>query len=296
MSESTTPSPSSATPSDASQPPDRNQLSLGDLEARPLVPSRPGAAEPGAGSTDGEGAMGEPDAPADGQETVADAEPTPPPPPPEPTAAELAARAVGELFARAREESDRGEMVRAIASYREVIALDPSHIRARNNLALLLEKRGDLEGALGELQKALETEPDSVSVLCNRAAILSARLRYEQAEQDLRRAWRLDENDPEVLTNLGILLCKRARWREAIEPLRQATERKPDHAAAYYYLGEAYNHVDLLAPALSAYEAAANLQPGNFRAFKGVGIVLDRMGRPQEAAIAYKRSREAQHR
>jgi Flp pilus assembly protein TadD len=71
---------------------------------------------------------------------------------------------------------------------------------------------------------------------------------------------------------------------------------EPTRGAAHYYLGEAYNHVDQLSAALNAYEAAARLQPGNWRAFKGVGIVLDRMGRPVEAAIAYKRAREVQSR
>ena len=96
--------------------------------------------------------------------------------------------------------------------------------------------------------------------------------------------------------NLGILLCKRARWREAIEPLEQAAHLEPAGASARYYLGEAYNHIDQLPAALAAYEAAAALQPTNWRAFKGVGVVLDRMGRPAEATLAYQRSREIQRR
>ena len=100
----------------------------------------------------------------------------------------------------------------------------------------------------------------------------------------------------EALANLGILFCKSARWRSAIEPLREAVEIDPERAAAHYYLGEAFNHVDQLPAALAAYETAARLQPTNFRAMKGIGIVLDRMGRPGEAAIAYRRSREAQRR
>jgi Flp pilus assembly protein TadD len=54
--------------------------------------------------------------------------------------------------------------------------------------------------------------------------------------------------------------------------------------------------VDDLPAALTAYETAARLDPANWRALKGAGMVLDRMGRPSEAAAAYKRSREAQRR
>jgi Flp pilus assembly protein TadD len=79
-----------------------------------------------------------------------------------------------------------------------------------------------------------------------------------------------------------------------MDPLRRATELNPDNVAAFYYLGDACNHADALAGALEAFEAAARLEPDHWRALKGIGIVLDRMRRPQEAAAAYQRAREAQ--
>jgi Flp pilus assembly protein TadD len=102
--------------------------------------------------------------------------------------------------------------------------------------------------------------------------------------------------DAETLTEQGVDLCKRARWKDAIEPLRRATELSPTAGLAFYYLGDAYNHVDHLPGALSAFESAARLLPDNWRALKGVGIVLDRMRRPQEAAAAYQKARDAQRR
>ena len=100
--------------------------------------------------------------------------------------------------------------------------------------------------------------------------------------------------ESETLTEHGIQLCRTARWRAAIEPLRRATELDPQNFAAFYYLGDAYNHADSLPAALEAFEAAARLRPDHWRALKGVGIVLDRMRRPQEAAAAYQRARDAQ--
>ena len=64
----------------------------------------------------------------------------------------------------------------------------------------------------------------------------------------------------------------------------------------HYHLGEAYNQTDQLKQALTSYETAVKLQPNNWRALKGVGIVLDKMGRPAEATAAYQRAREAQRR
>ena len=65
-------------------------------------------------------------------------------------------------------------------------------------------------------------------------------------------------------------------------------------AAAHYHLGEAYNHVDQLEDARLSYQRAAELAPTNWRAFHGLGVVYDRLGRPVDAAAAYRRSREAQ--
>lgn len=205
------------------------------------------------------------------------------------------AERVATLYAKARAHSDAGEDTAAVTTYRQLLKIDPRHVRARNNLALLLERRGNVQGALEELEQAIAAEPDNVSLLLNRAAVLSAHLRFEQAESDLRRALRFGES-AEILTSLGMVVSKGGRAREALDPLRRAVDLDPSNAAAHYYLAEVLNRLDQLPAALVAYEQAANLQPTNWRAFKGVGNVLDRMGRPAEAAVAHRKAREAQRR
>jgi len=128
------------------------------------------------------------------------------------------------------------------------------------------------------------------------AALYVARAKYYQAEADLKRAVKLADRDPDVQVQLGVLFCKRARWREAIEPLRAAVAADPQHPAAHYHLGDAYNAVDDLPAALGAYERAAQLEPTNARPLLRIGVVLDRLGRNAEAAAAYRRARAAQGR
>ena len=106
---------------------------------------------------------------------------------------------------------------------------------------------------------------------------------------------KLADRDPDVQVQLGVLFCKRARWREAIEPLRAAIAADPQHAAAHYHLGDAYNAVDDLPPRsgrTSGRAAGADQR----RPLKRIGVVLDRLGRPREAAAAYRRARAAQRR
>jgi Tfp pilus assembly protein PilF len=213
---------------------------------------------------------------------------------PVPSADERVAERSHDALQLARDFAASGEMTAALTTLRALIARDPRHARARAALADLLSQKGDVEGALGELGRALEFSPDDVAILCARATLYTARGKYDQAEVDLRRAIRNDDRNADVYVQLGVLFCKRARWREAIEPLRAAVASDPKCAAAHNHHRDAYNSIDELPAALTAYEAASTLEPKNDRALKRIGVVLDRMGRPAEAAAAYQRARAAQ--
>jgi len=68
----------------------------------------------------------------------------------------------------------------------------------------------------------------------------------------------------------------------------------PLSGAAHFYLGEALSRFDRLPDAFASYERATELEPTNWRAWKGAGMVLDRMGRSADAAPFYRRARDAQ--
>jgi Tfp pilus assembly protein PilF len=208
--------------------------------------------------------------------------------------ADRAAERGPDALQQARDFAAGGETAAAVTTLRALIARDSKHARARAFLAELLEKRGDSEGALAELGRALEVAPDDVVILCQRALLYTTKGRYDPAEADLRSAVRVDATSADVQLQLGVLFCKRARWREAIEPLLAAVASDPNRVAAHYYLGDAYNSIDDLPSALASFQTAVALDPRHHRALKAIGVVLDRLRRPNEAAIAYQRAREAQ--
>ena len=131
-----------------------------------------------------------------------------------------------------------------------------SQLEAR---AAALKARGDAAGALAAWEKAAEIAPRSARV------------------QD----------------EIGFLLAVLNRRQEAVSHFEHALKFDPRFASAHYHLGDAYNSVDDLPAALSAYETAAQLEPTNDRPLLRIGVVLDRMGRPAEAAAAYRRARAA---
>ena len=241
------------------------------LELEPWSPDTTDAAETHAAQAD----AGDDEAPAEAEPFV--------PQPPDPSE---------QLYARARGAADDGRLAEAMALYRELIAQNPRHLRARNNLALLLDGTGDHQGALAELDRALELDAEHTTLLTNRGALLVAQGRYAAAERDLRRVLRVEPSNVEALFNLGVTMTKKGLWSEAAPHLRRATELDPSRGPAFYYLGESLNHVDDLAGALTAYQRAAELQPTNPRALYGLGIIYDRLARPDDAAMMYRKSRE----
>jgi Flp pilus assembly protein TadD len=174
--------------------------------------------------------------------------------------------------------------------------MSPRDVDAAIAYASALDKHGNGGAALAALDACMAHGGDEVRLICARAFLLGSRLKYEMAELELRRAAKLRADDPDVMLQHGILACRKARWKDAVEPLQRAAAQRADDPNAQFYLGEALNHVDQLGAALAAYERATQLDSSNWRAFKGVGIVLDRMGRPADAAVAYKQMREAQRR
>ncbi len=192
----------------------------------------------------------------------------------------------------ARTAFDEGRDAEARGIYKEVIAARPTHLAARNNLALLLEKGGDTQAALAEYDRALDLDADHATLLTNRGALLGAMGRYAAAERDLKRVLRNDASHLEGLFNLGVVMTRKGLWSEAVQQLRRVVEIDPTRGPAYFYLGEALNKIDDLYGAMAAYQRAAELVPDHPRALYGLGIVYDRLGRPDDAARMYRRSRE----
>jgi len=91
----------------------------------------------------------------------------------------------------------------------------------------------------------------------------------------------------------ALVLARKGLWAQSVPHLRLAIERYAACAAIWCRLGEALNHVDDLAGARDAYERALALDARHPRALYGLGVILDRLLRPAEATVMYRRAREA---
>jgi tetratricopeptide (TPR) repeat protein len=195
------------------------------------------------------------------------------------------------LYRRAVEAASRGRVAEAIQRYRELLAVDPGHVAARNNLSTLLETTGDPAEALEQLNLALRVAPDDVNMLVSRGAIHGRLKQYAEAETDLRRALRLDPWHVQGHLSLGLVLWRKGVPKEAAEVLGRGLELEPQNGIGHFYLGEALNQAGDLPGARAALEKAAELTP-EARIFRLLGRVLDRLGKYDDAQAMYRRARE----
>jgi len=148
------------------------------------------------------------------------------------------------------------------------------------------------ERALETLDQQLIAQPECVPLLLERATLLGSMGRYSAARADLEHALLLDPENLTVRSALGIVLLRKGLWSFAVPHLRVVVETESWSPTAWFYLGEALNHVDDLDGALAAFVRACELDPLHSKALYGQGVVLDRLHRPDDAAPLYRRSRE----
>jgi len=153
--------------------------------------------------------------------------------------------------------------------------------------------QSDADRILAQLDSVVAAQPESVQLLVDRAKQLGAMGRYSAARADLERALLLDPANLAVRTALGIVLLRKGLWGDAVPHLREVVAEESWSPTAWFYLGEALNHIDDLDGALAAFVRAAELDPRHAKALHAQGMVLDRLHRPEEAALLYRRSREA---
>ena len=202
--------------------------------------------------------------------------------------------ATGALNATAEPEASARALRPTTDSLKRAFEQKPGDTSLALAYAVALERKGDALIALTALDAAEAAGADLFALSCARASALGITLRYDDAEKMIKLAAKLRPEAAEVLVQTGILACRRARYRDAIEPLRRGIVLAPENATAQYFMAEALNQTDDLKGALAAYQRAAELEPDHWRALKGVGVVLDRLGRPSDAAEFYRRARHAQ--
>jgi tetratricopeptide (TPR) repeat protein len=110
------------------------------------------------------------------------------------------------------------------------------------------------------------------------------------AERNVVREWsRSGSAAMDLLLKRGRDAMTAGEFSTAIGHLTALTDHAPDFAEGYHARATAYYRAELYGPALNDLETALTLNPDNFNAIFGLGILLEELGRRRDAAQLYRR-------
>ena len=221
----------------------------------------------------------------------------------------------------------QGKLDEAVDACRRAVLLKPDYPEAYFKLGVIYFSRNQLEEAATEFQRAAVLP--ALGAYCSVfLAMVHARLaKPELADADVRRAARIDPKCDLLWmawNDVGLSWFSEKNYQRAVEAYSEATMLKPGESAAWFNLGlsyhqvgdlkaarESYQHaVDLhgsqpgafhnlgiicaesgdLATAVNAFQQETMMVPNNVRAWHDLGVALEKLGRHQEARVAFGRA------
>ncbi len=180
-----------------------------------------------------------------------------------------------------------GDTANAVSAFERAVALDPQCALAQNNLGLLSKQGGDPVQAEQRFRAALQADPGNGDIENNLGTVLMEQGRFDEAIDIFRSATRHDARHAAAWNNLGnALLCVEQlseNFPEAEAAYRRAIELKPDLAEAYYHFATCLQQQGYIEQAFQRFSEALVLRPDYTDASAGQVMMLERLGRFQEA-------------
>jgi tetratricopeptide (TPR) repeat protein len=181
-----------------------------------------------------------------------------------------------------------GRKEEAEQAYRRALALRPTYVIAKLNLANLLLDRDRAEDAVQLLQQVVLAAA-SAEAFYNLA---NCQWRLGQTEAALAaygNALALRPRYAPALSNLGALHLSQGNAEQAVVALQAALAVRPD-ADVHVNLGAALRELGKQDRAIAATQAAVALQPDSLAAWRNLALMLDEAGgRDEEAMLAWQR-------
>jgi Tfp pilus assembly protein PilF len=161
---------------------------------------------------------------------------------------------------------------------------------ARSNAAAGYDAliRGSYDMALGFYDDALKEEPNSILALLGRGAALQKLGRGQDAQGAYESVLKLDPENREALTNLTTVAAERAP-QEALTRLLDLERQYATFSPIKAQIGLAYAKLGSLPQALDYFRRALALAPDTVMYHYNMALVLDHLGRRDQAVASYER-------
>jgi choline-sulfatase len=192
-----------------------------------------------------------------------------------------------ETLARALRQS--GDVARAIALYRQAVALAPNDADAWYNLAAALQESGNAPERAIALTEAAKRDPDRPEIHNIRGAALAEAGNLTDAEKEFRATIAADPRNARAYNNLGNVLSAMNRHDEAADAYRKAIELAPRYADPLNGLGAMLVGDGHAPDALPYFDRAMQIAPDYYEAQLNRAVALQMSGDTAAASAELQR-------
>jgi tetratricopeptide (TPR) repeat protein len=174
------------------------------------------------------------------------------------------------------------------------LALKPDYAEAYSNLSNLLLDQREYDRAEASARQALDLSPRLADAYVNLAAVHTARHAHSHALTIIDALLAFAPGHARALAARALTLNELDQLDEALESAKRAALAAPETPEAHNALGQVYQAMGQLEPALAAYDRAAALPgPAQQDAIANRGSLFMEFGRKEEALKATEEAAKA---
>jgi len=178
----------------------------------------------------------------------------------------------------------------AAALHEQALEVDPDHVDARIELALLCHLRQDAAGAAEHLAKIFEKAPENAPAWFLCGIILEQRGKIDKAVHCYERALAANPHLVDARVNLGALWAKEGQYEKARKEWMMVYRLNPSNAKALLNLGALELREGKTEAAQQFFEKALASSPESAPLWNNLGVLHAGTGRLDQARQAFKRA------
>jgi tetratricopeptide (TPR) repeat protein len=167
------------------------------------------------------------------------------------------------MIMRAFALRESGDMLAAIGSLNQVVAIDPDNYTSYLTRGIFHYNNGNLAAALNDYNQALALQPSSGITYMARAYVHTAEDNHELAIRDYSQAHALEFITPCGYNNRGIAYYNTMAYDRALDDFDMALELAPSFHYPYIGRGMVYNKLGQHAKAIDEVTKAIELNPSD---------------------------------
>ena len=176
---------------------------------------------------------------------------------------------------------------KAMEHFRRALEINPSYVKAYNNIGCLLGDNGLFAEAATAFEQAIAIEPGYIRARTNYGIVLAKQGLYDKAIEQFTVILLMVPDDSEALNNLWQTGIKGNKPSEVLKIITVLQQTSPDNAELCYRAGVLYGMQQQTDEAIPQLEKAVKLNPDHAAARGALGRLLFQKGRFRESAAQY---------